>query len=174
MIKRVTILITLAVLSSICVKATGETTNAPLTFYLVSKQRIEGGQFFDRFPFPELGYISSKPDLVVQRIKEVSCLPEASTPGWTEDRKTGNMRRITVVRVERFFFALHNEDATRLRKLADEADPQGELVLVLFGDKAINLLRSGEIQAGAKFEVIGNWSRVGVEEIADALKKLVR
>jgi hypothetical protein len=47
-------------------------------------------------------------------------------------------------------------------------------VLVLFADKAINLLPAKEIQAKAQFEVIGNWGRAGVQEIADALKKLVR
>jgi biopolymer transport protein ExbD len=148
--------------------------NAPLTFYLVSKQRIEGGQFFNRFPFPKLGYVSSNSDLVLEHLKEVSSLPESSGPAWSVDRTTGTFRRATTVHVERFFFTLHDEDATRLRRLADKAERQGQLVLVLFGDKAINLLPAKEIQAKAQFEVIGNWGRAGVQEIADALKKLVQ
>jgi hypothetical protein len=145
-----------------------------LTFYLVSKHRIEGGQFFNRFPFLELGYISSSPDLVVERLKEVSSLPESSRSGWAEDRNTGRLSKATIVNVERFFFTLHGEDAAQLGRLADKAERQEQLVLVLFGDRAINLFSTEEIRAKAQFEVIGNWGRAGVKEIADALKKLVQ
>lgn len=148
--------------------------NAPLAFYLVSKQRIEGGQFFNRFPFPKLGYISSNPDLVVERLKEVSSLPESSGPGWIDDRTTGTLRKATLVNVERFFFTLHDEDVAQLRRLADKAERQGQLVLVLFGDKAINLLPAKGIQAKAQFKIIGNWGRADLQEIAEALKKLVQ
>jgi hypothetical protein len=69
---------------------------------------------------------------------------------------------------------LQDDDATRLRRLADKAEGQGQLVLGLLGDKAIVLLRPEEIPAKAQLEVIGNWGRSAVEEIADALKNLVR
>ncbi len=172
--KLITILVMLVALGSICPKALPATTNAPLTFYIVSKQRIEGGEFFNRFPFPKLGYISSTPDLVVKRLKEVSSLPETSGPAWIDDRTTGSMRKGTIIRVERHFFTLQDDDATRLRRLADKAEGQGQLVLGLLGDKAIVLLRPEEIPAKAQLEVIGNWGRSAVEEIADALKNLVR
>jgi hypothetical protein len=164
----------LVALSAICAKAPAETTNAPLTFYLVSKQRIDGGQFFNKFPFPQLGYISSTPDLVVKRLKVMSSLPESSSPGWAKDRETGTLSKATIIKAERFFFTLHDDDATRLKRVSDKAEGQGQLVLVLFGDKAINLVRPEEIPAKAQLEVIGNWGRAGVKEIADALKNLVR
>jgi hypothetical protein len=173
MSKRV-IILALASLSAVCANAPAETTNASLTFYLVSKQRIEGRQLFNRFPFPELGYISSKPDLVVERLKEVSSLPESSRPGWAENRNDGTRKKATIVVAERFFFTLRNEDAARLRKLAENAGRQNQPVLVLFGDKAINLLRTEDIPARAQFEVIGNWGRERAKEIADALKDLIR
>ena len=97
MSKRVTILAMLAAVSAVWANAHAGTTNAPLTFYVVSKQRIEGGQLFNRFPFPELGYISSKPDLIVERIKDVSSLPESSRPGWAEDRNDGTRKKATML-----------------------------------------------------------------------------
>jgi hypothetical protein len=61
-----------------------------------------------------------------------------------------------------------------LRRLAENAGRQNQLVLVLFGDKAINLVRTEDISARAQFEVVGNWGRARVKEIADALKDLIR
>jgi hypothetical protein len=174
MSKRVTFLAMLAAVSAACENAIAGTTNAPLTFYLVSKQRIEGGQLFNRFPVPEPGYIASKPNLIVEHIKDVSSLPESSRAGWAEDRNEGTRRKATIITVERFFFTLHDEDAARLRRLAETAGRQSQLVLVLFGDKAIELLRTEDIPAKTQFEVTGNWGRAGVKEIADALKDLVR
>ena len=174
MSKRVTILAMLAAVSAVWANAHAGTTNAPLTFYVVSKQRIEGGQLFNRFPFPELGYISSKPDLIVERIKDVSSLPESGRPGWAEDRNDGTRKKATIITAERFFFTLHDEDAARLRRLAEKAGRQSQLVLVLFGDKAINLLRTEDIPAKTQFEVMGNWDRAAVKEIADALKDLIQ
>ncbi len=171
MSKRVTILAILAAVTAVWASAHAQTTNAPLTFYLVSKQRLEGGQLFNRFPFPKLGYISSKPDLIVESIKDVSSLPESSRPVWAEDRNDGTRKKLTIITPERFLFTLHDEDAARLRTLAENAGPQSQLVLVLFGDKAINLWRTDDIPAKTQFEVMG--SRVQVKEIADALKDLI-
>ncbi len=174
MSKRIAILAMLAALTAVSANAHAGTTNAPLTLYLVSKQRIEGGQFFNRFPFRELGYISSKPDLIVERIKDVSSLPESRRPGWAEDHNDGTRKPATIITAERFFFTLYGEDAARLTGLAEKAGRQSQLVLVLFGDKAINLLRTEDIPAKTQFEVMGNWGRVQVREIADALKNVVR
>ncbi len=161
-------------LTVVCANAPAETTNTPLTFYLVNKQKTDDAQLFDSFPFPKLGYISSKPDLVVEHIKEVTSLPESSCPGWAVDHKSGESRKVTIITPERFFFTLHNEDAARLRRLAEKAGPKNQLVLVLFGDKAIHLLRPQDVEASAQFEVIGNWGGAKVKEIADALKDLVQ
>jgi hypothetical protein len=57
-----------------CIKSkTGysEKTNAPLAFYIVSEQRIEGGRFIDTTNFPKLGYIAAKPDLMVTNLAAV-------------------------------------------------------------------------------------------------------
>jgi hypothetical protein len=43
------------------------------------------------------------------------------------------------------------------------AGRQRQVVLVLFGDKAINLLRTDNILAKTQFEVIGNWGRTQVQ-----------
>src|ERR1041384_1779502 len=54
-----------------CVAGRSETTNAPLTFYIVSEQKIEGGKFIDAPNLPKVGYISAKPDLVVTTLLDV-------------------------------------------------------------------------------------------------------
>ena len=128
---------------------------------------------FDRFPFPKLGYISSKPDLIIEHLKEMSSLPESSRSAWAED-PDGTRRKATIVTAERFFFTLHTEDAARLRGLAEKASAQNQLVLVLYRDKAINLLRAENIVGRAQFEVIGNWGGDRVKEIANDLKDLVQ
>ncbi len=111
---------------------------------------------------------------IIERLKEVSSLPESSRPGWAENRNDGTRKKATIVVAERFCFTLRNEDAARLRRLAENAGRQNQLVLVLFGDKAINLVRTEDISARAQFEVVGNWGRARVKEIADALKDLIR
>ena len=55
--------------------ARGETTNAPLTFYVVSQEKIEGGKFIDTGALPKLGYIGPKPDLVITQVSKVSTAP---------------------------------------------------------------------------------------------------
>jgi hypothetical protein len=55
MSKRVTTLALLVAVSTVCQGAHAGTTNAPLTFYLVSKQRIEGGQLFKQVPLSGTG-----------------------------------------------------------------------------------------------------------------------
>jgi hypothetical protein len=164
----------LVALTATCTSVAAETTNTPLTFYLVTKQKIENGKLFDAFPFPNLGYISSRPDLTIERLKDLSSLPESMRPGLAANREEGTLKKITMVTRERFFFTLHAEDAARLRGVVENAGPQNQLVLILIGDKAINLLRAEDIPATSQFEVMSNWRPTKVNEIAGSLKNLIQ
>lgn len=74
-----------------CARACAESTNLPMTFYFVSDQKIEGGRLFDAFPFPRLGYIGSKPDLTVTRLKAVSLEESSEQPCEIVDRNTAKL-----------------------------------------------------------------------------------
>ena len=63
--------LTLAAILLGCVSGHSESTNAPLTFYIVSQQRLEGGRFINTTNFPELGYIAAHPDLTVTNLADV-------------------------------------------------------------------------------------------------------
>ena len=43
-----------------------------LQFYIVSEEKIDGGQFVDTTNFPKLGYIHATPDLVVTQLQSVA------------------------------------------------------------------------------------------------------
>jgi hypothetical protein len=47
------------------------TTNAVLTFYVISEKRIEGGRFIDTPAIPKAGYIAAKPDLTISTLRDV-------------------------------------------------------------------------------------------------------
>jgi hypothetical protein len=60
------------VLLSGCRRDSSNRTAVPLSFYVVSDHKIEGGRFIDTPDFPKLGYIAATPDLVVKRLESVA------------------------------------------------------------------------------------------------------
>jgi hypothetical protein len=52
--------------------STTSTNSTTLAFYVVSKDKIDAGRFIDTPEFPRLGYIATKPDLVITRLVAVS------------------------------------------------------------------------------------------------------
>ncbi|HEU5069416.1 MAG TPA: hypothetical protein VFV96_03275 [Verrucomicrobiae bacterium] len=61
----------LALLAIGCQKPQPQAINAPLAFYVVSDQPIDGGRFIDTQDLPKLGYVAAKPDLDITMLKEV-------------------------------------------------------------------------------------------------------
>ena len=57
-----------AMLHTCSVRTTDE--KPTLAFYVVSKEKIEGGRFIDTKAFPKLGHIAAKPALVITPLKE--------------------------------------------------------------------------------------------------------
>jgi len=53
----------------VCCSAHSEATNNVLAFYVISEKNIEGGRFIDTQDMPRLGYIASKPDLMVTNLQ---------------------------------------------------------------------------------------------------------
>jgi len=44
----------------------------PLSFYIVSEEKIEGGRYVDTPDFPKVGYIAAKADLIIVRLAAVT------------------------------------------------------------------------------------------------------
>ena len=55
-----------------------EATNAALTFYVISEQKITGGRFIDTAAIPRAGYIGPVADLVVTNLLDVYSQESAS------------------------------------------------------------------------------------------------
>jgi hypothetical protein len=49
----------------------GETTNTPLSFYIVSQEQIEGGKFIDTAVLPKFGYIGPKSAFIITQIEKL-------------------------------------------------------------------------------------------------------
>ena len=71
------------VLLSGCRRDSSNRNPVPLSFYIVSDHKIEGGRFIDTPDFPKLGYIAGTPDLVVKRLESVAL---DVTPPFSETR----------------------------------------------------------------------------------------
>src|SRR5438105_14478069 len=109
-----------------CVVGRCETTNAPLKFYIVSEQKIEGGKFIDTPSLPKVGYISATPDLVVTNLLDV----------YREKRATSDIVNGKVVPSQPspgLAVALRPDDAKRFTALTEKA--LGKRLLVALGDR---------------------------------------
>jgi len=111
-----------------CVVGRCETTNAPLKFYIVSEQKIEGGKFIDTPSLPKVGYISATPDLVVTNLLDV----------YREKRATSDIVNGKVVPSQPspgLAVALRPDDAKRFTALTEKA--LGKRLLVALGDRPL-------------------------------------
>src|SRR4051812_10410981 len=87
----------------------------PLNFYIVSTNKIENGQFI-----PEVGYISSQPDLIITRLDMVNVDPSPAAEASPSNRPT-----ISIV--------MRSEDAPRFMALTEQAI--GQKILLAVGDQ---------------------------------------
>ena len=167
-------IITLWVVSTglaICPRAYSESTNLPITFYIVRDQKFEGGRFFDSFPFPKLGYISSKPDLTVTHLKALSLEETRDQPAHFADRN-GKTRKGKVIYPGRLFFTLMDQDFQRLRVLAKK--PAGHRLLVMHGERPLTLTSIADAAETPVFWTsLNTANRAELEIMEDELKKLL-
>ena len=98
-----------------------ENTNTNLTFYVVQAEQTNGGRLFDEFPFPKLGYVSLEPDLIITQLKEVNLEEKPARSALFLERESGKTRKGTIYQAPRLFFTLLDEDAARVKALADRA-----------------------------------------------------
>lgn len=131
----ISLLLTVASVVVACCTAHSETTNKNLAFYVVSKTSIEGGKFIDTLDMPKLGYISSKPDLVVTNVQAV--LPRIGANIVIKPDKDGGTNWITPNELNRgLVVILQPDDAKIFITLTGRS--VGKEMLVMLGDKPLS------------------------------------
>ena len=142
------------VLFSGCRHDSSNGTSVPLSFYVVSDQKIEGGRFIDTPDFPKLGYIAATPDLVVKRLESVTL--DASPP-FSETRPAVSI-------------AMCPEDAPSFTALTERAIEK-KLLLMQGGTPLIAPRVKARIATARLMLTFGNGT--DPKKAADDLKKLV-
>ena len=154
-----------------CPAAHSETTNMLLTLYIVADKQIEGGRFFDAFPFPKLGYIASRPDFVIALLAEVNLEEKPDSLGALR-LTNGETKRIVAHHAPRLFVTLLPEDANRVNMLG--AAIPGRRVLILAGETPIGLARVSDLAGNPTFHVPYNWrNETSTRKLADDLSRMV-
>lgn len=139
-----------------------------LSFYTVSKEKVEGWKYIDLPQFPKLGYIASTPDLIIHQLKAVepyraqSILITTDANGQKQMKfKKGPGFKITLLKE-------HTASFTALSNLALHHQ-----VLIMLGDTPLTApMMQAEI-TDPKFTLDMIDAR-GEEEIGRALMKLVK
>jgi hypothetical protein len=92
----------------------------PLSFYIVSEEKIDGGQFIDTPDFPKLGYIGVEPDLIITKLESVV----TSTNQVMINGKSNVEPSISIL--------MQTDDAKKFSTLTEKA--VGKQVLLKLGD----------------------------------------
>jgi hypothetical protein len=151
--------------------ATGcsQTTNAPLAFYIVSEEKIEGGRFIDTTNFPKLGYIAAKPNLIVTNL--VNVYPTKQPDYDIMVDKAGNETAVPRQPRESLTIQLSSDDAKKFAALTE--DEMDRRLLIMLGERPLVApLVRWRIQGG--YVEIDYLNATELKKIADELKKLVR
>jgi preprotein translocase subunit SecD len=150
-----------------------DTTNALLTFYTVSEQRIDGGRFIDTAAIPKAGYIAAKPDLTATALRDV--YPQESAGFSIMTDTNGNHTVVTNAPVPALTVVLSPEDAKRFAALTERA--VGKRLLVMLGEKPLTapVVRT-PIEAGTMVIEFGRefGGQAEAKKVEDDLKKLIR
>jgi preprotein translocase subunit SecD len=156
-----------------CWTTRADTTNAPLKFYTVSEQRVDGGRFIDTPAIPKAGYIAAKPDLEVTALRDVYRQESAGFSIMTDTN--GNHTVVTNAHAPALAVVLSAEDAKRFAALTERA--VGKRLLVMLGDKPLTapVVRS-PIKAGTMVIEFGRefGGHAEAKKVEDGLKKLIK
>jgi len=155
-----------------CWTAHAETTNAPLTFYMLSDEKIDGGLFIDTPAIPKAGYIAAKPDLTVTRLGDV--YPQKSAGFSIMTDTNGNRTVVSNTPTPALTIALSPVDAKAFAALTQRA--LGKRLLVMLGDKPLTapVVRS-PIETGTMVIEFGRefGGQAEAKKVEDDLKKLI-
>jgi preprotein translocase subunit SecD len=152
-----------------CWTARSETTNATLTFYVVSEEKIEGGRFIDTPDLPKVGYIATKPDLAVTNLEKVC--PQKMADYAIMGDKNGKHTIVPSPSPPSLAVTLQSEDAKRFTALTERSI--GKQLLVMLGEKPLTAPRVMAPIEGGCF-LIQFHDQANLKKTEDDLKKLIR
>ena len=124
-----TLSLTLLVLSGCSRESTGS-NSLPLSFFVVSDERIEKGRYIDEPGFAKLGYIPAAPDLVITHLSGVRAeiMKEQATMVDKDGKETSTTSRAhPTVSIQ-----LRADDAEKFTSLTARA--VGKRVLMMIGE----------------------------------------
>ena len=146
-----------------------EITNVPLSFYVVSEKKIEGGRFIDTASFPKLGYIGATPDLIITKLEDVATnsMKERAIMVDKNGREIPEPFRVRPA----LHITMKADDAKKFEKLTERA--VGKQLLMMHGDKPLTapLVRGPIPTSSFLLELTDKPDQKNVEE---GLRKLVR
>ena len=144
-------------------------TNVPLSFYIVSAEKIEGGRFIDTPDFPKLGYIPAVPALALSNLESV--IPDVSREQVVMIDKDGKETVEPMKERMAFHIRMRPDDAKKFTALTEQAI--GKQMLVMLGDKPLTAARvMSPISGQSLLLAIG--AKTDTKTIEDGLKKLAR
>lgn len=163
-----TLLVTVILLANRGYSATENNTIA-LSFYVVSEEKIEGGQFIDTLDLPKLGYIAAKPDLIITKLVAVSDTVQHRELG--EIDKKGKYTTKPLPDAPAFLVTILPKDSQKFEALTK--NNIGRRVLIMVGNKPLIAPPvSCPITESAFVIAIGE--HLDRKVVGDSLKRLVR
>jgi preprotein translocase subunit SecD len=115
--------------------------DASLNFYIVSEEKIDGGQFVDTTNFPKLGYINPTPDLTITKLQSVAISTNNAT-------STDEKGRTTII--PSILISMQPDDAKKFSSLTKKAIGKQLLLELndtpLIAPKVVMSIDDGNIQ----------------------------
>ena len=151
-----------------CWTARSATTNAVLTFHIVSEKKIGDGRFIDTPILPKVGYIRSSPDMVVTNLQGVYSQKDADY--YTLVQPDGSLKKVPSHMPPSLAVQLNTEDAHRLSVLTEQAE--NKRLLVMLGNEPLMAPTVVAPITGGSF-TIGFRSQAELKNAQRDLKKLI-
>jgi hypothetical protein len=148
-----------------------DSASGPLSFYVVSEEKLEGGRFIDMADFPKLGYIAAKPDLVVMNLEAVH--PDVTPRRDVFVDENGKKTPVPVNERASLIIRMLPDDAKQFTMLTEKA--VGKKVLIMLGDTPLTAPMIPRPISNQNIGLnMGFGKKKEMKEIETRLKKLVR
>ena len=152
-----------------CRRDPRDVSSIPLSFYVVSEEKIDAGRFIDTADFPKLGYIAASPDLSITRLEAV--MPDMSRRQDVMVDTNGKASAMPLQVRPALNIRMRADDARKLTAITKKA--VGRQVLLMLGDTP--LIAPKVVDPISPQSLILTLSdETDKKKIEDELKKLVR
>ena len=136
-----------------------------LQFYIVSEEKIDGGQFIDTPDLPKLGYISSVPVLTITNLESVDLGSPKPQIMLDENRKVVSSNSVSSLNI-----SLNSDDAKKFSAITEQAIGK-QLLMMLDNSPLIAPRINGPISTKQIQLTLGDQTKL--QKVQDKLKELV-